>query len=26
LGYEDVDGIRLNDGNKWVVKETKKTP
>jgi hypothetical protein len=26
LGYEDVDGIRWNDGNKWVVKETKKTP
>jgi hypothetical protein len=26
LGYEDVDGIRWNDGNKWVVKETKGTP
>jgi hypothetical protein len=23
LGYEDVDGIRWNDGNKWVVKENK---
>jgi hypothetical protein len=26
LGYEDVDGIRWNDGNKWIVKETKRTP
>lgn len=25
LGYEDVDGIRWNDGNKWVTKETKGT-
>jgi hypothetical protein len=23
LGYEDVDGIRWNDGNKWVAKENK---
>jgi hypothetical protein len=21
LGYEDVDGIRWNDGNKWIVKQ-----
>jgi hypothetical protein len=21
LGYEDVDGIRWNDGNKWIVQE-----
>jgi hypothetical protein len=26
LGFEDVDGIRWNDGNKWVVKDNKKTP
>jgi hypothetical protein len=25
LGYEDVDGIRWNDGNKWVVKKTEGT-